>query len=274
MRNYCLKIAGYNIRFESLDSELDIVASERFLRFLIPETSHQSPSNEVSIPQPPKWGTDNELIIRVHAGTKVLPDDAQRVFHAPFVEEISGIRIQHNPEFWSIWKCNSDLFIKIVFPVPSIEKKAVLKFSLDSMHWDIWIECNEKQVDPFEYPLDGLILYYLTVINNDIMIHASGINHEGKGYLFSGVSGKGKTTISGLWDNFGAHVIHDDRLILRNTVDGYIIHNTPVYDYDEPGKAPLERIFIIEHGTDNKIEPVSGLNAVSLVMANCIQHNW
>ena len=347
MRNYSLNIAGYNIRFESTDSGLDIVPSERFLRFLIPsiplspkapytpqppkpksaptppqggaceersltfyETHHtivippQPPSKELSTPQPPKWGAektdvppniylppqppqggaedgqeqqrgaDNDLIIRVHVGAKVLPDDAERVFHAPFVEEINGLRIQHNPEFWSIWKYNSDLFIKVVFPVSSNEKQAVLKFSLKTMQWDLWIECNEKQVDPFEYPLDGLILYYLTVINNDIMIHASGINHQGKGYLFSGVSGKGKTTISGLWDNFGAQVIHDDRLILRNTVDGYIMHNTPVYNNDVPGAAPLERIFIIEHGTENKIIPVSGANAVSLVMANCIQHNW
>ena len=318
MKNYSLNIAGYNIRFESSDSGLDIVPSERFLRFLIHETppnsastsqvpisllTPQPPINQ-SAPQPPQgganeWkevhfnnlppqppqggaeegkeqqgGTDNDLIIKVHMGAKVLPDEAKRVFHAPFVEEINGMRIQHNPEFWSIWKYNSDLFIKIVFPVPSVEKQAVLKFSLDSMRWDLWIEGNEKQVDPFEYPLDGLILYYLTVINKDIMIHASGINHKGKGFLFSGVSGKGKTTISGLWDNFGAKVIHDDRLILRNTVNGYIMHNTPVYNNDKPGEAALERIFIIEHGNDNKIVPVSGANAVSLVMANCIQHNW
>ena len=79
---------------------------------------------------------------------------------------------------------------------------------------------DEKEIDPFEYPLDGLILYYLTVINGDIMIHASGVNNAGHGYLFSGVSGKGKSTMAKLWENSGAKVIHDDRLIIRNTGSG------------------------------------------------------
>jgi hypothetical protein len=69
-------------------------------------------------------------------------------------------------------------------------------------------------------------------------------------------------------------VIHDDRLIIRKTIDGYTMHNTPVYDNDTPRQSPLDKIFIIEHGQENRIIPVTGASAVSLVMANCIQHNW
>ena len=77
-----------------------------------------------------------------------------------------------------------------------------------------------------------------------------------------------------LWDYSGAKVIHDDRLILRNTGSGYRMYNTPVYNNDEPLESPLNKIFIIEHGDENKLVPVKGANAVSLIMANCIQHNW
>jgi len=58
------------------------------------------------------------------------------------------------------------------------------------------------------------------------MIHASGVNNAGHGYIFSGVSGKGKSTMAKLWDNSGARVIHDDRLILRIQVmaTGCLIH--------------------------------------------------
>jgi hypothetical protein len=130
------------------------------------------------------------------------------------------------------------------------------------------------ETDPLEYPLDGLILYYLTVINNDMLIHASGINYAGKGFLFSGVSGKGKSTMARLWDNFGAKVIHDDRLIIRKTVNGYTMFNTPVYDNDNPADSPLSRIFIIEHGNENRLTQLKEASAVSQVMANCIQHTW
>jgi hypothetical protein len=52
------------------------------------------------------------------------------------------------------------------------------------------------------------------------------------------------------------------------------MYNTPVYNNDEPHDSPLNKIFIIDHGLNNKLVPAKGATAVSLVMANCIQHNW
>jgi hypothetical protein len=106
------------------------------------------------------------------------------------------------------------------------------------------------------------------------MIHASGVNHAGKGYLFSGISGKGKSTMAQLWDQSGANVIHDDRLIIRNIDGRYRFFNTPVYSNDVPSESSLDKIFLISHFTENITQPLLGASAVSLVMANCIQHNW
>ena len=80
--------------------------------------------------------------------------------------------------------------------------------------------------------------------------------YAGHGYIFSGVSGKGKSTMAKLWDKSGAKVIHDDRLILRNTGNGYKMFNTPVYNNDEPRESLLDKIFIIEHGSKNMLIPV------------------
>jgi len=255
MRKYNINIAGYNIGFESSADGPELIPSERFLRYIT---------------------TDNrcDILIRIHTGSINLPEKAERVFHAPYVEEINGIQIRQKPNFWSVWKYSSNLYIRTIFPLSSSEKSAVLKFSLTTFDWDLWIDGEEKESDPFEYPLDGLILYYLTVIYGDIMIHASGVNNLGHGYLFSGVSGKGKSTMARLWENSGAKVIHDDRLIVRNTANGYRMYNTPVYKNDEPRESPLDKIYIIDHGVANKLVHVKGATAVSLVMANCIQHNW
>lgn len=255
MKNYILNIAGYNIRIETSDSGLDFVPAGRFRNFAA-------------------GLEDAGLLIRVYSGKMVLPAEAKRVFHAPYIEEKNGIKIERSPEFWSIWKYNQDLFIETLFPQSAVQEKAVLKFSLDSMEWDLWIDSGSNSIDPLEYPLDGLVLYYLTVIHGDIMIHSSGVSIGNKGYLFSGVSGKGKTTMAGFWNNAGAKVIHDDRLVLRKTNEGYMMHNTPVYNDEEPEACLLSRIFIIEHGLENRLIPLKESNAVSLVMANCIQHNW
>ena len=255
MRSYNLKIAGYIIRFETSPDGPELIPSDRFLRYIA----------DKNVP---------DVLIRIHYGLYDLPGKAERVFHAPYVEEINGMIIQNLANFWSVWKLDSDLFIRTIFPLSSYEKNAVLKFSPGKMDWDLWIDSPDKEIDPFEYPLDGLILYYLTVIHKDIMIHASGINYSGKGYLFCGISGRGKSTIAKLWQNAGSIVIHDDRLIIRSTSDGYRMFNTPVYSNDEPRDSSLDKIFIIEHGSENNLLPVKEASAVSLILANCIQHNW
>jgi hypothetical protein len=178
------------------------------------------------------------------------------------------------PLLLSIYKHRSDLYIKTAFPRSDPEKKGILKFSLTSSRWDLYFKRAGKETDPLEYPLDGLILYYLTVIHGDIMIHASGVSHSGHGYLFSGTSGKGKSTMARLWDKAGVTVIHDDRLIIRNISGVFRMFNTPVYNDDAPSASSLDRIYLIDHGIENKLIEIQGATAVSLLMANCIQHNW
>ncbi|MCX6332984.1 MAG: hypothetical protein NT092_01605 [Bacteroidia bacterium] len=255
MKSYSINIANYFIRFESESDVLELIPGERFLRNIY-------------------TGKNCDILIKVHSGKFMIPSRAEKVFDAPYVEEINGIRIKKSDKFWSIHKYRNDLFIKSIVPLSSEKKSAILRFSLSEKKWDLWFDDAGSSIDPLEYPLDGLILYYLTAISGDIMIHASGVNHEGRGYLFSGVSGKGKTTMAKLWDNAGASVIHDDRLIVRKTESGYKMFNTPVYNNDEPKESQLDKIFLIEHGERNELIPVSGATAVSMVMANCIQHNW
>ncbi len=255
MQNLNINIAGYRICFQTAEKGPDLNLSERFRRNVCAPCA-------------------SDVTITVHNGLIKPPKTAQRVFHAPFVEEINGIQLRHKANFWSIWKYRNDLYILTVFPLLPTEKNAVLRFSLESRNWDLWIEGSNKEIDPFEYPLDGLILYYLTVIHGDILIHASGVNHSGYGYLFSGVSGKGKSTIASLWEAKGAMVIHDDRLIIRKKKRGYMMYNTPVYNNDTPRESLLSRVFIIEHGPENLINPLRGALAVSIIMSNCIQHNW
>jgi hypothetical protein len=255
MNSYNLNIAGYNIRVEAASKETELIPGRRFENCICTEK-------------------DSDITLIVHKGPGDFPSDAERVFHAPLVEEINGDRIKKNDNFWSIYKHRTGLFIKTIFPYTDNEKEGYLKFSLTTRNWDLFLPEGLNNADPLEYPLDGLILYYLTIMNGDIMIHASGVNHAGKGYLFSGVSGRGKTTIAKLWDNAGGKVIHDDRLIIRRTGDKYVMHNTPVYLNDTPTGSPLTRIFLIEHGTENTMIPVTGATAVSLMLANCIQHNW
>ena len=255
MKSYNLNIAGYNIRVEAASTEMDLIPAKRF-------------ENSICTDK------ESDITITVHQGPGAFPADAERVFHAPLVEEINGDRIKKSDNFWSIYKHRSGLFIKTIFPNTDSTNEGFMRFSLTSRDWNLFLPEGVKRADPLEYPMDGLILYYLAVMHGDIMIHASGVNYAGRGYLFSGVSGRGKTTIARLWDKAGGKVIHDDRLIIRKVKGKYMMFNTPIYLNDTPAGSLLSRIFLIEHGNENNMIPVTGASAVSLMLANCIQHNW
>ncbi len=255
MRDYTLNIAGYKIRVESHDDGPELVPAERF---------------HLNIVQ----SSDYDVRIRIHHGRYGLSEDAERLFVAPYLVEIKGYKINRADNFWSVYRQNGDMLLITNFPDSPSNKTAILKFSLTIREWDLWIENAGYETDPLDYPLDGLILYYLTSINADIMIHASGVYYGGNGYIFSGISGKGKTTMSQLWDNVGAEIIHDDRLIIRNTELGYRMFNTPVHKNDGPREAPVDKIFFIEHGAENGMNPLKEASAVSYVVSNSIQHNY
>jgi hypothetical protein len=254
MHSYSLNIAGYIIKVESTDGT-EIFPSARFLKYI--------------------YNADHfDFLIRVHSEEYELPENAYKVFNAPYVEEINGIRFRKKENFWSIWRDKNNIYIKTALPLSGAESDAILALSLKTIEWDLWFKGNGPLSDPMEYPIDSLILYYITVISGDIFIHASGVNYNGKGYLFSGISGKGKSTIARIYDNVGAKIIHDDRIIIRKTDEGYSIFNTPIYNDDKPSESPLNKIFIIDHGLQNSLKHFNNAEAVSRVISNCIQHNW
>jgi hypothetical protein len=255
MNSYSLKIAGYIIKFEPTATSPGLIVSERFYSFICNDT-------------------DPDIIIRVHSGKYKPVAGITRVFHAPYVKKVLKIPLKITDDFWSIYSDKNNLIIKIIYPSGNLLKEGWLKFSLTDREWDFYIETEEDQVDPFEYPLDGLVLYYLSVIKGDIFIHGSGVNYDQKGYLFTGTSGQGKTTMAKLWNNSGGSVIHDDRLIIRSIQDHFFMFNTPVYDNDSPAQSPLNKIFIIYHSSRNEQQLIQGAKALTNIMSNCIQHNW
>jgi hypothetical protein len=133
---------------------------------------------------------------------------------------------------------------------------------------------DSKTVNPLPYPVDGLLLWFLSSAMGDIMIHGSGVVCGGRGWIFTGRSGSGKTTMAGIFDRAGDRVIHDDRLILRREAHGWVMHSTPVYRNDEPRSAVIDHLWAISHGASNISMPVTGAGAVAMVLSNCIQQNW
>jgi hypothetical protein len=136
---------------------------------------------------------------------------------------------------------------------------------------------------PLDYPLDELVVMHRLGRERGVEVHAAGIHDaEGNGYLFLGHSGAGKSTTTRLWNQLpGMTVLSDDRIILRQTQTPFgepeiWMHGTPWHGeaaFAAPGKARIERLFVIEHAPEdapesaNKITPLTGSIAVGEIMA-------
>lgn len=78
-----------------------------------------------------------------------------------------------------------------------------------------------------------------TACKGNLLMHASVTMHAGKGYLFLGKSGTGKSTHSQLWINNieGCELLNDDNPVLRVEDDGSV----RVYGSPWSGKTPCYR---------------------------------
>ncbi len=131
---------------------------------------------------------------------------------------------------------------------------------------------------PLIYPLEELMMVNLLAQGRGVIIHSCGVSLEGKGMLFSGVSGAGKSTLANLWkDRENAHLLSDDRIIIRN-IDGRIwMFGTPWHGdakVASPEGVPLEGIFIIKHSPENYASPLKASDAASALFVRCFPTFW
>ncbi len=95
---------------------------------------------------------------------------------------------------------------------------------------------------------------------NDFLIHGCAVSKGGLGYLFSGPSESGKSTIAKLSADLGCTILNDE-LVIVSKVDGhYTVGSTPFRgDFMDNinESVPLSAIFLIGHGEENIIKKIS-----------------
>jgi hypothetical protein len=92
---------------------------------------------------------------------------------------------------------------------------------------------------------------------------------NGRGYLFPGKSGAGKSTISGLLASRGHEVLSDDRVIVRKIEGHFRFFGTPW-----PGEAniavnknlPLSGIFFLNHSEGDRVKKIDPQEALERLM--------
>ena len=104
-----------------------------------------------------------------------------------------------------------------------------------------------------------------------LLFHGSVVAVDGEAYLFTAKSGTGKSTHTRFWrEVFGdrAVMVNDDKPFLRITPDGVIACGSPWMGKHGLGaniQVPLKAICILERGAENRIAPISDVQALPML---------
>jgi hypothetical protein len=126
------------------------------------------------------------------------------------------------------------------------------------------------------YATDSVLRIVHTLIlarQGGFLVHAASAIRGGKAFLFSGVSGAGKTTISRLAPP-DATLLTDEISYVRREGNRYMAYGTPfageLARAGENCSAPLSALFLLEQGSQNRIEPVGPSEALRRLLRNIL----
>ena len=124
-----------------------------------------------------------------------------------------------------------------------------------------------------------LQLFYSNAIKkNIILIHSSLIEYNGKGIMFLGPSGIGKTTQAELWHRyFDSLIINGDCVFVEDKGDHFIGWGTPWHgssSYCENTSVQVVSLIVLKQGEVNKLRKLESFQKVNEIGKNIIYPMW
>ena len=130
--------------------------------------------------------------------------------------------------------------------------------------------------NPNPYSLDSVLRIVHSLIlagRGGFLLHAASAICDGRAYLFSGVSGAGKTTVTRLAPD-DITLLTDEISYIQPGAAGYAAFGTPfageLAKAGENCSAPIAALFFLEKGPDNCIEELPSSEAIRRLMRNIL----
>ncbi len=126
------------------------------------------------------------------------------------------------------------------------------------------------------YAIDSVLRIVHSLVlasRGGFLVHAASVVRRGRAFLFAGISGAGKTTISRLAPR-DTCLLTDEISYVRRDGSGYVACGTPfageLARIGENTSAPTAGLYFLEKGPDNRIEPISQADAVRSLLRNIL----
>ncbi len=192
-------------------------------------------------------------------------------------------RIFDSETVWSLYQVGEKMVLTLQAPAAGPDPYQMVVFDRDFRKGNVY-HCLPVSKDSGDmllssllgFPLFEVIMVCVLSRGFGFMVHACGIDDQGKGILFAGNSTHGKSTMARLWEH-RATILNDDRIILRLINGQFWMFGTPFHgDYKDtsPHGAPIDKNFFLRHAQSNHIIQINGASAVSMIMTRCFPPLW
>lgn len=175
-----------------------------------------------------------------------------------------GLRLFASPPVWSLHRAGGGMLFEMLAHHPPRRRSLFVDGRCGLRR--LWFQGADR--DPFAGPALELLFVLHLAEHDGLLLHGCGVAREGRGLLFLGPSGAGKSTIARLIAQGGAgEILSDDRVILRRDGrGGFSLYGTPWHGearFAGQGGVPLVAAFLLRHGREHRILPLSRPAAVS-----------
>src|SRR5574337_1204863 len=239
----CIRIADITIALVSEDPGLALGVDESIQQFVVDETA---------------------------------PDVHVRAAWGDLHDQNGGEKLFDSGGLWQLYAEGGSYCFVCISPFFGSVPYKVARFNRDFTSGEVCLHrsylSSRASVYPLEYPLDELLLTNLLARGRGVEVHACGVvDAEGRGHLFLGQSGAGKSTMARLWQKTGkAQILSDDRIILREVDERLWMYGTPWHGEAElacQARAPLTEIVFLRRGRRNELVPLGGAEAAAHLFA-------
>jgi hypothetical protein len=239
-----LRVARLGLWLDARSIGLHMVAPPLHTKFLQGEQGFQDP-----------FSGKGDLVLHVKNAT--LP------------ETIPGAARLSHSENWELWLDEHERFIFLA-PRQSPPVRVVVEpgFTTGELLGDF-----SSSAGADVYPLEILEIRFFAnwlATFGDVILHASGVVVDGKGYAFIGPAGAGKSTLAAsLLANHAALVLGEDTIILRCLEDRFWIYGTPWHldpDMCSSHGAPLEKLFFLDKAAPQGVERLTPADGITRIL--------
>jgi radical SAM protein with 4Fe4S-binding SPASM domain len=181
---------------------------------------------------------------------------------------------------WAIYKNNGSwIYLGILPDGHKASPYRVAVFNSDHSRARIYNDEERKKIflggnlDSLTlFPSDQILLARILADRGGFCLHSCGVSFRGRGLVFAGHSGAGKSTIAEMLKG-RARILCDDRIIVREHRPGFRIYGTwshgDVKDISAH-QAPLKAIMFPEKARRNRLIPVRDKKEAAQLILTCL----